>query len=230
MIFAYNLAMALKIRWMNCCTDIGAASDISETYWSIIETRYSEQQRYYHRMSHIISMFNHFDTVSDQLVQPLLVSMVIFFHDIIYDPTRKDNEEKSADLFRIFYDSVHASNAADRETGAQWILATKSHKTDVQIIPGLYGTEDWHFFLDMDMAILGSPLAEYEEYSTNIRREYIHFPEEVYRKRRSRVLQDFLLMPNIFATQHFRCKYEVQARKNIQAEIERLEDNSIGLT
>ena len=34
-----------------------------------------------------------------QLARPPLVEFAIFFHDIVYDAARKDNEEISAQLF-----------------------------------------------------------------------------------------------------------------------------------
>jgi predicted metal-dependent HD superfamily phosphohydrolase len=39
-------------------------------------------------------------------------------------------------------------------------------------------------FLDMDMVILASPRAEYLEYAKKIRREYLHYPDEAFRKGR----------------------------------------------
>lgn len=38
-----------------------------------------------------------------------------------------------------------------------WIIQTKTHKTEVHETRGVFGQDDLHFFLDMDMAILGCP-------------------------------------------------------------------------
>lgn len=39
------------------------------------------------------------------------------------------------------------------------IMATKSHNTDIHNTPGGLGSDDLHYFLDFDMAILGSNAA-----------------------------------------------------------------------
>ena len=36
-----------------------------------------------------------------------------------------------------------------------WILATRKHQTPEHLTPGAYGQTDLHYFLDMDMAVLG---------------------------------------------------------------------------
>lgn len=41
---------------------------------------------------------------------------------------------------------------------------TKSHKTDAHTTSGMFGRDDVHFLLDLDMAILGSPQAGQSEY------------------------------------------------------------------
>ena len=37
-----------------------------------------------------------------------------------------------------------------------WILQTKGHLTAVTTTPDMYGDDDLHFFLDMDLGILGA--------------------------------------------------------------------------
>ena len=38
-----------------------------------------------------------------------------------------------------------------------WIIATKKHQTPEHLTAGAYGQTDLHYFLDMDMAVLGRP-------------------------------------------------------------------------
>ena len=37
-----------------------------------------------------------------------------------------------------------------------WIMETKKHTTEVHRTPEVFGHDDLHYFLDMDMAILGT--------------------------------------------------------------------------
>ncbi|XP_013406972.1 prolyl 3-hydroxylase OGFOD1 [Lingula anatina] len=185
---------------------------------------YSESHRHYHTIHHIINMLKLWSSHQQHLKQPLLVALAVIFHDVIYDPKRDDNEERSAEFFKKFAREMRLPSE-ESELVSGWIVLTKSHKTPVHATPGFYGKEDWHYLLDFDMAVLGWPDEDYEKYSDQIRQEYIHIPSEHFNSRRVQVLQSFLQIPNIYATKEFRDKFEVQARKNIQEEIRRLQNS-----
>nr|CAD7399023.1 unnamed protein product [Timema cristinae] len=57
--------------------------------------------------------------------------------------------------------------------------STEEHKT-----PGVFGTDDLHYFLDLDMAILGSSPEHYVEYTSIVRREYAFLSDNMYRSLR----------------------------------------------
>lgn len=55
-------------------------------------------------------------------------------------------------------------------------------------------------------------------YTKQIRKEYSIYPDFLYKPGRKKVLEHFLQLENIFKTDYFKTKYEVQARKNIESE------------
>ncbi|KAJ6609712.1 hypothetical protein B0H10DRAFT_2296999 [Mycena sp. CBHHK59/15] len=64
--------------------------------------------------------------------------------------------------------------------------------------PGPLTASDAAAFLDLDMAILADPPEAYEKYAQDIRKEYSHFPSDVYRTGRSKVLESFLSRERIY--------------------------------
>ena len=92
--------------------------------------------------------------------------MIIFlrFYSIIYEPTWKDNEEQSAELFKQFAQeaSLHED---DMKVVYQWIVDTKEHKG----IPGRSNC-DLNLFIDMDLSIFGASKDDYRTYAKNIRK------------------------------------------------------------
>ena len=60
-------------------------------------SKYSEPHRSYHNLSHVYSLLMMAEEYYDFIENPILFELSIWFHDLIYDPSRNDNEEKSAE-------------------------------------------------------------------------------------------------------------------------------------
>ena len=78
-------------------------------------------------------------------------------------------------------------------------------------------------FLDLDLSILGTTVDKYDEYSSQVRREYECYSDQQYRQGRIKVLRSFLDRETLFFTPYFRDKLDSKARRNIEREIEILE-------
>lgn len=136
----------------------------------------------------------------------------MWFHDAVYDPTRTDNEERSALLAQTQLKGLELK-ASLRERVGELIRATQTHQpTDA--------TAAW--LLDADLAILGSEPQVYFAYARAIRLEYAWMPEERYREGRVRILTGFLERPQIYHTAPFRQRFEASARQNLTEEVLRL--------
>ena len=125
--------------------------------------------------------------------------------------TKNNNEEKSADLAVAHLEQLNFSAKA-LEKCRSYILATKSHNNPAN-------DPDLNYFLDFDLEKLGAPWPEYEEYTTQIRKEYKIYPKPLYNKGRKKVLEHFLAMDRIYKTQEFLENYEDNARGNLKKEL-----------
>ena len=182
-------------------------------YWKEIEESYSQKSRHYHNLSHLDNMIIELRNVYNEIQDFDSLLFSIFFHDIFYKSTSKDNEEKSAEyakskLRKLNYNDVSIDKVYNQ------ILATKSHQLSNQ--------KDTNYLLDSDLSILGKSWNEYELYIKQIRKEYSIYPDFIYNSGRKKVLKHFLTFDRIYKTEYFKDKYEKQARENISKEIELL--------
>jgi predicted metal-dependent HD superfamily phosphohydrolase len=194
------------------------ASDTSaiEILFNSIVEHYSAKNRAYHNLSHIQSLLSLSESLQDKIQDRGAFYFAIWFHDVIYDTKRSDNEEKSAE----FAVGALAGLGVPEQTIAvtrEMILATKHHLADDR-------SWDVKAFLDLDTSILGAPEEIYKEYARAIRKEYSWVPGFIYRKGRMKVLNDFLGRERIYQTEEIGAKYESQARHNIAEEIKTLSD------
>lgn len=186
-----------------------------ESIWEQLFKHYSRKNRHYHGLSHIWNMLTQSDECKAELVDKEMVDFAIWFHDIIYKATQKNNEEKSADLARKVLKRL-SLNASRIETVYNLIVSTKKH----QVIES--SNLDNAYLLDFDLSILGQSWEVYETYIKNIRKEYKIYPDFLYKPGRKKVLKHFLERKTLYFTEKYLDLYESQARKNLEKEIQLL--------
>ncbi|MCD0477595.1 hypothetical protein LPB90_03970 [Chryseobacterium sp. LC2016-29] len=205
--------MILKDRFESLCLNFAEDKVLIEKFWTEIEKKYSGKSRHYHNLQHLESLFEEIEHVKDKIKNFNIISFSIFYHDVIYDATSKLNEEKSADIAKERLEILGLNNE-DLQQVYEQILATKYHQKSEN--------EDTNFLLDADLSVLGKSDDAYLEYTKQIRKEYSIYPDFLYKPGRKKVLEHFLELENIFKSEYFRGKYEIQARENIESELKNL--------
>jgi predicted metal-dependent HD superfamily phosphohydrolase len=203
----------LKTNWMELAQRYSRDTALAENLFADLVKRYSQPNRHYHNLPHIHAMLVKVDEHAVRLADAHALRFAVWFHDVIYKPIRKDNEEKSAAFAERTLSLLHFP--ADRISRVkELILRTKDHTLQ---LPS--DDNDTRLLVDCDLMILGTDRAGYEKYCGQIRREYGIFPDILYKPGRLKVLRRILEMPSIYRTSHFQSLLEKQARDNLQAEI-----------
>lgn len=178
--------------------------------WKEIQSAYSDSSRHYHTLAHLENLHWHLEEIKFQIQNWDAVLLALFYHDIVYNVKKSDNEEKSASVAEKRLQSLSVPSVTI-ERCIRHILATKSHT--------ISSDNDTNLFTDADLCILGISSEEYFQYCKKIRSEYSVYPDMLYKPGRKKVLQHFLAMDRIFKTEYFFVKFERQARENIGAEL-----------
>lgn len=188
-------------------------SGLIKESWNEIGEHYSVNKRHYHNLHHLQHLLAELAAVRNKIRDWDSVLFAVYYHDIIYDPMRADNEEKSAGLAENRLHNLSVPAAKIRQC-KEHILATKQHLGS--------SDNDTNSFTDADLCILGQDREAYHAYSNNLRKEYADYPDLIYKAGRKKILQRFLSMDQIFKTDYFFNKYESVARKNISKELANL--------
>lgn len=172
-------------------------------------------KRAYHNLHHVLELCQLYD---EQILPKIaenaekfpknpppqddIIFLVAFFHDVIYDAKKGDNEEQSDLVWKEFVQQHNQSMelAAKSEIESivgevsRIILATKSHlkwkpEEGTTSAQEILNTE---IFLDMDLAILGASPQRYLEYATQIKIEYQHVKPQDFCKGRIAFLEGML--------------------------------------
>lgn len=187
------------------------SEDQINNFWNELDKNYTNRNRHYHNWQHIQQMISLWEVHKLELENPVEVLLAIFYHDVIYKVTRKDNEAKSASMALNHLENL---KNLDSEKIKNLILATQFH---------IAKTNDEKWLVDFDLHILGGHWEDYRLYAQNVRKEYRIYPDFLYQPGRKKALKHFLEKEFIFQTKEFREKYEENARKNIIKEISELD-------
>jgi predicted metal-dependent HD superfamily phosphohydrolase len=199
----------LMQSWRRAWRGIGAANDGIAIY-NVLVAAYHEPHRKYHTLQHLSECLALFTANQGLASHPAEVEMGLWFHDAVYEVKNSDNEERSAEWAR----------AAAVTGGASEIVAERIHSlvmvtrhTDIPT------KRDELLLVDIDLAILGASELRFAEYERQIREEYAHVPEALFRAKRGSILRTFLNRERIFGTPHFHAAFEAQARQNLALSI-----------
>ena len=202
--------MYLHELWKFAWTDLGIRFDYAEQegLFDKMIVRYDEPHRYYHTRKHILDCIESWEQVYEvELKHPHAVALALYYHDVVYDTHRGDNEDRSADLFAHHAASLGLASL-HIERIIQMILATKNHDSD---------DSDTRVLLDIDLSILGADSDAFWQFEAQIRREYFWVPEALYRAERAKIMRGFLASEPLFHTTYFRDRLESQAKANLKA-------------
>jgi predicted metal-dependent HD superfamily phosphohydrolase len=193
------------------CTESAAAAVLEE-----MARAYGEPHRCYHTLDHIGTLLELLGRHGAGAGDRDALRLAILFHDIVYDPTRHDNEQASAALAAERLTRLGFSEALGAKV-ARYIMATRHDRP-----PEASDDFDLALLLDLDLSILAAARADYRAYAVAVRREYAFVPDHLYRPGRQRVLEGFLARERIYLTDRLRGSWEQRARTNLAAEIAEL--------
>jgi predicted metal-dependent HD superfamily phosphohydrolase len=168
---------------------------------------YAAPGRHYHNLQHIedclgaLARVDHLSAIERDILE-----QAIWWHDVVYDSTRSDNEELSARLAE-----QHLRDDLRQEVG-RLIRLTKTHQVEPDDRLGA-------ILISIDLSILGAEPARYDAYAAAIRQEFAHVSEPDYRDGRARVLRQFAARPVIFPDPGFAATHDRQARANLAREL-----------
>lgn len=167
---------------------------------------YTAPGRHYHDLAHVLDCLRKADEVYERLTEGRAVDAALFFHDAVYDATRGDNEERSAELA--------ARSLGVMGEGSGFIAIVRDLIMDTRHVVSP-ASNDGGYVVDIDLSILGESAERFDAYERAIRREYGHVTEGAFREGRAKVLRAFLDRPRIYGTDFFRDRYETAARGNL---------------
>jgi predicted metal-dependent HD superfamily phosphohydrolase len=190
-----------------------ADTALATRLWLEIEKSYTADKRHYHTLTHLNDLHKLLNGYDREINDWDVILFSIYYHDIVYNVLKSNNEERSADLAEKRMRELDAPEARIRRT-KNHIRATKVHAPSAD--------SDTNIFVDADLSILGADWQTYSLYKDNIRKEYSIFPDIIYRSGRAKVLQGFLNRERIFTTETFFKLYEHQAKANITRELDEM--------
>ena len=181
--------------------------DLISFWWNEIVEKYTKKWKYYHNINHIysfIELYNKYNNLIENNKNEFLIS--IFFHDIIYIPSKNNNKKESIKLFNLFYEEIKPNNI-NKDNVIEFINEIDNHLLEKDYL------NDINLFLDMDIYIIAEK--NWEDYENKIRNEYNYLNFDIYKNKRKEFLLGLTKKKKIFRTKIFYNEYEEKARENI---------------
>jgi predicted metal-dependent HD superfamily phosphohydrolase len=173
--------------------------------------RWSEPHRRYHGCTHLLSVLEALDLLTDPADPPRTVLLAAWFHDAVYRGVAGEDEEESA---RLAEDRLHAAGLAEAEVAevARLVRLTSDHRPEP-------GDDDGALLSDADLSVLGGEPDGYAKYVAAVRQDYAHIGDDDFAAGRAAVVRHLLELDPLFHTGRARELWLDAAHRNLKAEL-----------
>jgi len=185
-------------------------SPTSRTEWAAVVAAWSEPHRRYHGLAHLAAVLGLVEELAATAADADAVRLAAWYHDVVYDPERADNEQVSAERARAGLRGLVPGERLDE--AVRLVLLTAGHDP-------ADGDANGAVLCDADLAVLASPPESYAAYASAIREEYGHLSDEEFTTGRIAVLEHLLALPALFRTAEAARLWTDAARANLTAEL-----------
>jgi len=172
----------------------------------LLVRKYTEKTRFYHTFAHIEQGFYQYELMMQESMN-LELFLAWTYHDVIYKPKAKNNEEKSAELFKEHNEMIGCCGTLADDIVRRILTTTHKNENEKNILT------------DIDLAGLGADHNTYWMNNRRIRREYQYLTLDEWVAGRTSFIKQFLSRDSIFWNENFKKRYEKQAQKNLQNEL-----------
>ncbi len=177
-----------------------------ETLWDRITSGYCEAHRYYHSQRHILYCMKQLARVEDGLNDRSAVTLAIWFHDLVLDPSARDNEHKSMLLFQKLAENQLPDELVEKVSSL--IMSTRHIDAP--------GNDDESFVQDIDISSMGADWDSFVRDVDDLKKEDAHLSEQQFIDGKRRFYHMMLDREKIYNSGYFFTHCEQTARANIR--------------
>ena len=180
--------------------------------------------RHYHGVNHLALLWRRHRLYAaaeglDAAGIETLIACAIAYHDCVYERGRRDNEERSAEVW-LRASAASLLSDADRQWVAETIRATADHLAypdPAADAPLRERARLW--VLDLDLTPLGEADADFDRNTELLRLEVPHLTEAQYDAGRLGFLRKISDAPRVYRTPTLAAQFEAQARANFARQL-----------
>lgn len=198
---AHPIDIEFMQAWADCGAGAGAAACLTQ-----LRAAWGEPWRHYHGLQHLSECLDLLRAHRALAQRPHELVLALWFHDAVYEPRAKDNEQRSADW------AAQSLGAAGVDPDAVARIVAHVLATRHAALPA---EGDQSLLVDIDLSVLGAAPARFEQYQQQVRAEYAWVPGLIYRYKRRQLLREFLRREPLYHTPALREQLEAQARANL---------------
>ena len=200
--------------------DLLAAVPLPDDCKNALHAQMSASDRHYHGTDHLALLFDRHRPFApeaglDGAAQTRLIACAVAFHDCIYDSSRGDNEERSA---QAWLEASADLDAGERTWVADTIRATGDHLAyGLRAGAGAPGGPEalrlW--MLDLDLTPFGEAPDVFDYNALLLRAEAPQLDDAAFETARLRLLRRFADAPVIYRTPALADRFDAPARENL---------------